>query len=312
MISPERAFFNAQTDLIEKTYMYFYDGLHLYITLPKVPREDLIISSLLTSRPFILRIGILYEHRSSIKMYFESGLLITNRLVRTCAHHFDPIQWTHEMVPYRKIYISFHDPACGMLFSLINLNSSLIEAKTIRRGLEKDNMPDYDDLQSDTTNLALLSLNIEAPHVTSNEHFDPQLNSLSLKSNVNPINSKLFLIGYNGESTADDLKPYKNLQCFQYLTIHELNFYHNINSTSISIGHFIKEEDENNQYCLHNCRTLPNSSGSIILDCNGKLAGIHIGVSHSRKKRSEKIFFNEAINMFQSVCCSLVERKNVE
>ncbi len=66
-------------------------------------------------------------------MHFGSGLLIANRLVLTCAD-FDPVQWADETVPYSKIYISFHDPVCEMLFDLTDPDSSLIEAKMIRRG----------------------------------------------------------------------------------------------------------------------------------------------------------------------------------
>ena len=64
-------------------------------------------------------------------------------------------------------------------------NNSLIKAQIIRRGLMKDTMFDFDNVESDTTDLALLSLNKEAPHIKSNEYFDPQLNSLYCKSNVN-------------------------------------------------------------------------------------------------------------------------------
>ncbi len=105
-----------------------------------------------------------------------------------------------------------------------------------------------------------------------------------------------------GELVTDDLNPYKNLQDFQHLTVDKLNLSHHVNQKPVSIGHFIKEADGNNQYGLHNCRALAGSSGSIILDFYGKLAGIHIGVSHSRKKRSDDIFFNnETYNKYISI-----------
>ena len=302
MISPERAFLNPRTNSIEQTHTYSFDGLNWDITLPKIPRQDFIKTSLLATRPFILRIGILYKHQSMSITYFGSGILITNRLILTCAHNFDPIQWADETVVYTKIYISFHDPACEMLFDVAQPNNSLIEAEIIRRGLINDNISDCDNIGYDTTDLALLSLDKDAPHIKPNEYFNPQLNLLSCKSNVNPINSKLFSIGYNGELVAGDLNAYRNLEGFQHLTSDKLNLYHHINQKSISIGHLIKEADEQNRYSLHTCSTLPGSSGSIILDCHCKMAGIHIGVHQSRKAKSKEIFFNkETYNKYVSI-----------
>ncbi|CAF4877749.1 unnamed protein product, partial [Rotaria sp. Silwood2] len=102
-ISTERAFFNSQTNSIQETYTYASDGLNYYIELPKTPSENL-RSSLLFVRKMVLRIGILYKHESTKQMYFGSGFLLTNRLVLTCAHNFDSIQWENKNVSYNKIY----------------------------------------------------------------------------------------------------------------------------------------------------------------------------------------------------------------
>ena len=235
-------------------------------------------------------------------MYLASGFLLTDRLVLTCAYSFDPIQWENKRVSYSEIYACFLDPASEICFSSNDSHNFLIQAKIIRRGLIEDNMSDYDEVKSNTTDLALLELDKPATDVQFNEYFDPKLNS-SFESNIIPINSKLFLIGYNGKLTEDnDMKPYRCLKDFQGLTIDTLNYSHNANCKSVSIGHLIEDACQNNPYSLHNCSTLPGSSGSIILDCYGRLAGIHIGTSNSRKQKAKDIFFTkETYNKYVSV-----------
>jgi V8-like Glu-specific endopeptidase len=50
---------------------------------------------------------------------------------------------------------------------------------------------------------------------------------------------------------------------------------------------------------MHDCSTLPGSSGSLILDSFGRLAGIHIGIANSRKEKTSGIFFNnETFNKY--------------
>ncbi len=272
--------------------------------MPEIPRENPIISSLLSIRKFILRIVVFYDHEATTQRFFASGCLLTNQVVLTCAHTFDPIRWEDEVVPYSKISVSFSDPAEKTLFSSMNPDNSLIDAKIIQRGLGKDNLSKFTELKYDSTDLALLLLDKPAPHLQVDEFFDPQLNlSSSSKSNPLPINAKLFLIGYNGPLTKhEDLNPYKYLPGFQHITVDKLNLYHHVNYKSISIGHLIKEACENDPYSLHNCSTLPGTGGSIILDCYGKLAGIHIGISNSRKEKNHDIFFTkETYNKFVSI-----------
>ncbi|CAF1293076.1 unnamed protein product [Rotaria sordida] len=300
-ISTERAFFNSQTNSIQKTYTYAYDGLNYYIVLPKNPSENL-ISSLLFVRKMVLRIGILYKYKSSIEMFFASGFLLTDRHVLTCAHNFDPIQWGKEKVSYDKIYVCFLDPASETYFLLNDPNNFLIQAKILRRGLIEDNMSDYDEVKSNTTDLAILELDKVAPHIQLNEYFDPKLHSSS-ESNIIPINSELFLIGYNGELTEDDeLKPYKYLKGFENLTIDALNYSHHVNYKSISIGRLKQESSIDSKYAMHDCSTLSGSSGAVILDSSGKFVGIHIGVVNSRKEKKNEFFFNqETFNKFIQV-----------
>ena len=300
-VSNERAFFNCQTNSINETYTYASDGLNYYIVLPKTPHENL-ISSLLSARKTVLRIGILYRDESTIQMLFGSGFLVTDRLVLTCAHNFDPIQWEKKKVAYSKIYVCFLDPACETYFLLNNSNNFVIEAKIIRRGLIEDNISDYNDLKSNATDLAILELEKPASHVQFNEYFDPNLNSSS-QSNTVPINSELFLIGYNGKLTRDDdLKPYRYLKDFQNLTIDTLNYSHHVNNKSVSIGHLIGESSPDNQYAMHDCSTLSGSSGALILDSNGKFVGIHIGIANSRIDKKDDFFFNkETFNKLISV-----------
>jgi hypothetical protein len=166
----------------------------------------------------------LYQHKSASEIYFGSGFLLNNRLVLTCAHNFDPIQWENEYVSFSKIYVCFLDPASETFFVSKDSNNFLIEAMIIRRGLIEDNMNDYDEVQSNKTDLAILQLDKPASHIQLNEYFHPQLNSSSV-SNIIPINSELCLIGYNDEFTAhDDLKPYRHLKEFKNLTIDTLNY----------------------------------------------------------------------------------------
>ena len=91
LIFNERAFINIITNSIQQTYPYIYDGSTWDIFLTEIPNENQIKSSLLSIRPLILRIGVVYEEDSGIQMIFGSGCLITNNLLLTCAHIFDPI-----------------------------------------------------------------------------------------------------------------------------------------------------------------------------------------------------------------------------
>ena len=121
-----------------------------------------------------------------------------------------------------------------------------------------------------------------------------------MPSDYDSINSKLYLIGYNGElGEPSDLDPYKYLKDFNNTTIDKLNSYLNANCRSVAIGRLIEEPSPETSYSTHSCSTLPGSSGAIILDTNGKVAGIHIGVSNSRKAKTQELFFtNETYNKF--------------
>ena len=67
--------------------------------------------------------------------------------------------------------------------------------------------------------------------------------------------------------------------------------HHNADNKSISIGRFIQESFTDNQYAMHNCSTLAGSSGTAILDAEGRFIGIHIGVSNSRITKKNKCFY---------------------
>ena len=113
------------------------------------------------------------------------------------------------------------------------------------------------------------------------------------------------MIGWNGELTVDDIKYLKD---FQNRTSDTLNYLHNHpNSKSISIGRLINEAYQDDPYSLHNCSILPDSSGSIILDCYHRLADIHVGISNSKKNKKVMIylFTDETYNMFLLIQNSL-------
>ncbi|CAF1353390.1 unnamed protein product [Rotaria sordida] len=265
-VSAERAFFNAQLNSVEQTYTYIYDDSNCKIDLPNISCEDVMVLSLLSIRKLILRIEVIYEHKRTIEIYFGSGFLLNDRLVLTCAHSFDPIQWGKEKVPYKKIHVCYSDPAYETFFSSVNPSNLLIAATVIRRGLEKDNLSNYDELKSDSTDLAILALDKAVTHLQFNEYFEPKLNCSSSKSGAITINSKLFLVSYNGELTDDDaLKPYRYLKGPENLTIEKLNYSHHVNYKSISIGNLIQESSSDNQYGMHNCTILPGSSGALII-----------------------------------------------
>ncbi|CAF2851219.1 unnamed protein product [Rotaria sp. Silwood2] len=302
-ICNERAFFNNQTNSFDKTYTYSYDGFNCKTSLPKIPNENQITSTLLSIRHLVLRIAVFYERKTTTEMVFGSGCLITNKLLLTSGHTFDPIQWGTDKVSYSKILVAFCDPVPDTVFSFLNPHQTVYQAKIIQRGIVEDHITDYTEIKDNYTDLALLELDNEVENVTMDQYFDPKFDLKSSKLVDVLLNSKLYLIGYNGELIdQDELKPYQYLKDFNDLTIDKLNIYHNVNYKSISIGNLIKEASESDQYSLHNCSTLSGSSGSIILNCYGSLAGIHIGINNFRKGRENDIFFNtETYNKYVSI-----------
>jgi V8-like Glu-specific endopeptidase len=289
-ICSERAFFNIKANALDRTYKYIHDGITWRIVLPDISSE-IIINSLLSLRSLIVRIGILYLHQSTTRVLFGSGLLLNNQIVLTCAHNFDPINWGDEMIAFKKIYVSSSDPASPDLLSGINSDSSVIEAQIIQRGLKEDNISNLDELKSNGTDLAILKLNHPASHLQFDSFFDPKFSS---SSNVALVNCKLFLAGYNGELyDKNDLNAYKYTKGFELLTIDKLNYHHNVDNKSISIGYLIEELSSNNNYGMHNCSTLAGSSGAVIVDSIGRFIGIHIGIVNSRISRKNEFFYTQ-------------------
>lgn len=286
--------------MLERTFTYVNDDSSWRIVLPKISEEKEIIKSLLLIRKSIVRIGILYEHQSTTLMFFGSGCLLNNQLILTCAHNFDVIQWGNEKVPYSRIFVSFCDPANETLFSWSKPSSTIIEATLIRRGLTKEKLSEFDQIDSNMTDLAVLQLNTPTSHDSENAFLLLSIQLSSMPSDYYSINSKLYLIGYNGAlGDPSDLNPYKYLKGFMNTTTDKLNFNHNANYRSVAIGRLIEEPSPETSYSTHSCSTLPGSSGAIILDVNGKFAGIHIGVSNSRQAKTQELFFNnETYNKF--------------
>ena len=188
--------------MIEQTYTYVNNGYDWQIVLPKITQENPIIRSLLNIRKSILHIGILYEHKSTYQMFFGSRCLLTNELILTCAHNFDVVQWGNKNVPYSKIYVCLCDPAPELFFSLSNRNESLMEASLVRRGLLQDNLSEYDQVNSDMVDLAILKLYKPVQHLHRHELVRPKFNS-PFKFNSSLINSKLYVVCDNGELTEN-------------------------------------------------------------------------------------------------------------
>jgi hypothetical protein len=258
---------------------------------------------LLAIRPLIVRIGVVYDYNSSIEMVYGSGCLITNNLILTCAHTFDPIFWDTKKISYSNILVGLCDPAPDKYFSLANPNKIVFPAKILQRGLVQENVDKYTELKDTDTDLALLILDNEISNITLDQYFNPKFDLVSSKPGDLPLNSNIYLIGYNGELRKEtELTPYQYLKNFKNLTIDKLNHSHHVNYKSISIGNLIKEACQDYPYALHNCSTLSGSSGSITLDCYGRLAGIHIGVYNSRRQNTNDIFFTEeTFNKYLSI-----------
>ena len=291
----ERAFFNVESNTIERTYPYINNGCDWQIVLPKISQESPIIKSLLNIRKSILRIGVLYEHRATTQMFFGSGCLLTDELVLTCAHNFDALHWGNEKVPYSRIYMCLSDPAPETFFYLSNRNESLMEATLIRRGLLQDDLSEYGQVNSDMVDLAILKLHKPVQHLDRHEFVQPGFNSPLFKFNSSPINSKLYLVCYNGELIEDsDIKPYKYIRGFTNITTNKLNFCHNANYKSVSVGSIVNLHESSRQITCttHTCSTLPGASGGVLLNGGGNLAGIHIGTVNSRQSKSQEMFFN--------------------
>ena len=96
--SLERAFFDVGANALDRTQTYFYDGLNWQISLPGIFKDDPVVSSLLAIRPFIIRIGIVFEKAATIKFLFATGILLNQHLALTCVHNFDPVQWAGQRI----------------------------------------------------------------------------------------------------------------------------------------------------------------------------------------------------------------------
>ncbi|CAF4139900.1 unnamed protein product, partial [Rotaria magnacalcarata] len=270
LVSNERAFINTQTNSIQETYPYIYDGSTWQIFIPKVSNENKIKSSLLSIRSLVLRIAVVYEREAAIQMIFGSGYLITNNLLLTCAHIFDPILWGMNKISYSKILVGFCDLAPDKFFSLLNPDKIVFPAKILQRGLVRENIDEYTELKDTDTDLALLMLDNEIPNIIEDQYFNPKFDFKSKPDDI-PTNSNLYLVGYNGELREQkDLVPYRYLEAFNNTTTFQLNHCHHVNYN-----------------------TLPGSSGSIILNCYGRLVGVHIGISSSIKQKNNDIFFTK-------------------
>jgi hypothetical protein len=122
--------------------------------------------------------------------------------------------------------------------------------------------------------LAVLKLHEPVQHLHRHEFVKPGFNSPLFKFNSSPINSKLYLVCYNGEFTEDsDLKPYKYIRGFTNITTNRLKFDHNANYKVVSIGSIINLQESSRQttYATHTCSTLRGSSGGVILDADWEL-----------------------------------------
>ena len=145
-------------------------------------------------------------------------------------------------------------------------------------------------------------LDNEIRNVTKDQYLNPKFNLVPPKPGDISLNSKLYLTGYNGELRKEkELTPYQYLKDFTNIRIDNLNHNHHVNYKSISVGNLIKEACQNDPYSLHNCSTLSGSNGSIILDCYGRLVGIHISVYSSRKQKDNIFFTKETYNKYISI-----------
>jgi hypothetical protein len=215
--------------------------------------DDQVKLALLSIRPLIIRIAVVYERETAIEMTFGSGCLITSNLFLTCAHIFDPILWDGKKIAYSQILVCSCDPAPNRHFSLLNPDKIVFPAEILQRGLMHENIDRHAELKDTDTDLALLMVGTEMPNIPEDQYFNPKLNTFSAKSAGIPSNSNLYLVGYNGElHSKKELAPYKHLNDFNGLTIHQLNQCHHVNYKSISVGSMIQDASRTDPYALHN------------------------------------------------------------
>ncbi|CAF1404293.1 unnamed protein product, partial [Rotaria sordida] len=147
-------------------------------------------------------------------MTFASGCLITST----------------NKISYSKILVDFCDPASDKLLSLLNHEKIVFSAKILQRGLAKENIDEHTELKDTDTDLALLMLDNKTPNMTKDQYFNPKFDFVSSKPGDIPINSNLYLVGYNGELLEQkDLATYRYLEDFNNTTIYQLNRCHHVN-----------------------------------------------------------------------------------
>ncbi|CAF3577243.1 unnamed protein product [Rotaria socialis] len=81
----------------------------------------------------------------------------------------------------------------------LNSDKIVFTTKILQRSLAEENIDEHTELKDTDTDLALLMLDNEIPNITEDQYLNPKFDFVSLKSGNIPINSKLYLVGYNGE-----------------------------------------------------------------------------------------------------------------
>ncbi|CAF1421495.1 unnamed protein product [Adineta ricciae] len=158
------------------------------------------------------------------------------------------------------------------------------------------------EVHYDMVDLAILKLSKPLKNLSHRHEFvKPGFNSPSCKL-TSVINSKLYLVCYNGELTEDsDVKPYKYIHGLKNISTDQFNFCHNSNYKSVSVGSIVHSHDlpHLSTYATHTCSTLPGFSGGAIFDSYGNFTGIHIGVANSRQSKNREMFFsNDTYNKY--------------
>ena len=217
-----------EANALDRTYAYFYDGSNWQISLPRIPNDDPIVSSLLAIRPFIIRIGIAFGKAAAIKFLFATGILLNQHLALTCPYHFDPIQWAGQRIPLTKIYVCAADPANPALFSLTNSNTSVVEATLLQRGLHKDRMAKWKALEDDTSDLAIIRLVKSAAHLHVDDHFDPKFDSSLLSKSIS-----IPIFPFLKERVISAKMPAKNAKSLFVCLSHPIRNQHRINHSKM-------------------------------------------------------------------------------
>ncbi|CAF1487613.1 unnamed protein product, partial [Rotaria sordida] len=139
-------------------------------------------------------------------------------------------KYRDQFIKIPRHYYLFSNDLDSLVRKEVYMIFILFSAKILQRGLAKENIDEHTELKDTDTDLALLMLDNKTPNMTKDQYFNPKFDFVSSKPGDIPINSNLYLVGYNGELLEQkDLAIYRYLEDFNNTTIYQLNRCHHVN-----------------------------------------------------------------------------------